>query len=275
MEWSNFNNNFNFNISTFFTENSNETQNITHNIETEIVNRTNDDPWFARTPQNTPISEGGGRTFGEHPVDPNKEFDSYRRARDEEKLLKEKRAEKEKWQNIRIMNYPYKAIVIEAANTEKINIEISEELTIEKTKILRILHWNPNVIVGKIANIENLIDEIKPDVISLNETRTNKTTESYIFRLAEKKYLPIIKSREDKKREGFSLKEALRHHLEGGVVLFFKDTLTVYPINIPNGFSKIESVGAEVKVGDSQISIFTWYNRPKNKDVNERFLSFM
>ena len=62
-------------------------------------------------------------------------------------------------------------------------------------KRLKILHWNANGIVGKYIKIENLVREFDPDVISINETRTNNTTEAYIYQLSRLGYFPLIKSR--------------------------------------------------------------------------------
>ena len=65
----------------------------------------------------------------------------------------------------------------------------------KKEKAIKVLHWNSNSITGKFQKIENLIREENPDVISLNETRTNTTTESYVFELSRLGYFPIIRSR--------------------------------------------------------------------------------
>jgi hypothetical protein len=68
----------------------------------------------------------------------------------------------------------------------------------DENKKLKLLHWNPNSVIGKIIPIQNLIMEIKPDIISFNETRTNGTTDSYLFDLAEIGYMAYVKNRPEK-----------------------------------------------------------------------------
>ena len=63
-------------------------------------------------------------------------------------------------------------------------------------KKMKLLHWNCNGIVGKekFNKIENLLRFEKPDFLSLNETKTNATTCSYLFELSKMGYFPIFRN---------------------------------------------------------------------------------
>jgi hypothetical protein len=77
-------------------------------------------------------------------------------------------------------------------------------------------------VVGKFNKLVQLIKLESPDVISLNETRTNKTTEAYIYELCRLGYYPIIKSR---KQEYNRKRDRGKFVNGGGVALMIKDNL--------------------------------------------------
>ena len=56
---------------------------------------------------------------------------------------------------------------------------------VKKKKTLKLLHWNANSVIGKNSKVCELVAEMDPDVISINETRTDSTTESNIFKICE------------------------------------------------------------------------------------------
>ena len=105
-----------------------------------------------------------------------------------------------------------------------------------------------------------MINEFKPDVVSISETKTNETTESYIYEIAHLGYLPMVKSRVDS--EG------------GGSAILFKDHLRAKPIELEERFNNLEVIGGEFKVGQSTLSVFSWYVRPQEPRVSEEFLKF-
>ena len=94
---------------------------------------------------------------------------------------KEKHKESDK-QQVSDVVYPFRPILSVVPNNRPKQ---------ENSRSLKTLHWNANSVVGKINKLENLIREEKPDIISLNETRTNTTTEAYIYELAGLGYFPI------------------------------------------------------------------------------------
>jgi len=67
--------------------------------------------------------------------------------------------------------------------------------------------------VGKFNKLVQLI-KLESDVISLNETRTNKTTEAYIYELCRPGYYPIIKSR----KQEYNRKRVRGKSVNGGGV---------------------------------------------------------
>jgi hypothetical protein len=69
--------------------------------------------------------------------------------------------------------YPYKPI------TRPIQKKVPAK---KNEKTLKLLHWNPNSVVGKINNILSYVLEEEPGIISINETRTNSTIEAYLYR---------------------------------------------------------------------------------------------
>ena len=198
-----------------------------------------------------------------HFYDVRRETNSYRSMRDTRNFFKELRENREKWDQLHNKNYPYKSSggsVPIMRSTVKINT----------FKNLKILHWNANGVTGKVEEIKNLINEFKPDVVSLNETKTNSTTESYIYEICELGYKPRIKSRPDKKeivREG-------NVNVGGGVALLVRDTIVNWPIDLEK-FGEIEAVVVGVRQGNKDIHIFSWYNKPKITNINAEFLEFV
>ena len=140
---------------------------------------------------------------------------------------------------------------------------------------MKLLHWNANSVIGRITKIESLIKEINPDVISFNETRTNDTTDSYIFDLAHLGYMPMVRNRPEEDvhkivKEGNKLPG-------GGVALLIRDTLVQSStrIEIPERFSHLETLGINIKQGNEEISLFTWYIPPDRPIVDLEFLNFI
>jgi len=184
------------------------------------------------------------------------EFPSYRKEREKIKKINKKVKLNKKWQKTPNVSYPFKSSGV-------IGVPKNVEDETNKKKIkkeLVCLHWNANGIVGKVDEIKNLINEFKPDVVSISETKTNETTESYIYEIAHLGYLPMVKSRVDS--EG------------GGSAILFKDHLRAKPIELEERFNNLEVIGGEFKVGQSTLSVFSWYVRPQEPRVSEEFLKF-
>ena len=96
---------------------------------------------------------------------------------------------------------------------------------------LKIIHWNANGIVGKIVELSQLIAIEHPDVVSINETKTNTTTCAYLYNI--RGYFPYIKNRDGN---------------GGGVALLIKENLISESIKLPENISTIEAVGALLKL---------------------------
>ena len=133
--------------------------------------------------------------------------------------------------------------------------------------------------VGKINSVLNFIDQEKTDVISLNETRTNSTTEAYIYEIAKLGYMPFIRSR--KLVEAGKILTDERESVEGGVALLIRDTFSIIKEHelTGNQFTLEEKtqtklIGAKIKIGEKEISIFSFYNAP-NVTISEKVLNFI
>ena len=59
---------------------------------------------------------------------------------------------------------PYRPITSEIPN---------KSIKLDKKRSIKLLDWNANSITGKLNKKENLIIEENPNIVSLNETRTN------------------------------------------------------------------------------------------------------
>jgi exonuclease III len=137
-------------------------------------------------------------------------------------------------------------------HSQSIQAPIGKKQREKKTKKLKCLHWNANGIVGRTEEIGNLIQEFDPDIVSISETKTNETTENYIFIWASYGYLPMVRSRPGES-EG------------GGSAILFKDKLRAKPIVLDEKFSDLEIVGGEINLGASVLSVFSWYVRPQER----------
>ena len=138
----------------------------------------------------------------------------------------------------------------------------------KKKKTLKVLHWNANSVIGKNLKICELVAEMDPDIISINETRTDPTTECYIFKICEQGYIPFIRSRP---LEGKRVTEMSGLN-GGGVALLVRDGITWFPeFKIPEVFNDLEVAGAQIKCGNKIISVFSWYIPPEVGDVNKEF----
>jgi exonuclease III len=149
----------------------------------------------------------------------------------------------------------------------------------KKEKTLKLLHWNPNSVVGKINNILSFVLEENPDIISINETRTNSTTECYLYEIAKLGYFPVIRSRHINDGKITMVDE--RELVGGGVALLVRDDLIITKeIELPaDTFSleertEIEIVGASVKVGSKEIAFFSYYN-PPSTIISEKLLDYI
>jgi hypothetical protein len=231
--------------------------------------------------QNTPVGNldflGGGEIIADSQgnITTRNEFftydptsRSYRIERLNKKITNQLAEEERHWGSTPNVSYPFKRTPI-----------IGERIKVNKNKNeikkLKILHWNANSVIGKNAKLETLIAQEKPDIISLNETRTNGTTDSYIFKLCGQKglgYIPFIRNRPEKEKK-ITQVSGLNG---GGVALLVRDGLTFDPdFKVPEKFSKLEAVTAKIKFGDKYIAFFSWYVPPDIKKVDREFLEFI
>ena len=149
----------------------------------------------------------------------------------------------------------------------------------DKRKSIKTLHWNANSVIGKNNNICCLIEEEKPDIISINETRTNSTTENYIYEISKLGYFPIIRSRKTIIDGKIQTNEINLNG--GGVALLVKDSIAIVKeIELPKEtFSimeraSIEIVGATIKIGEKEVTFFSLYNPPETK-IDEKLIKFI
>jgi hypothetical protein len=201
----------------------------------------------------------------------------YRKRREMYKLIERTAEENIRWSSFVQVNYPFKK------NLNPVSL-VSSKKSEAVHKELKVLHWNANGITGKVDKIEDLIREHKPEVFSINEIKTNKTTENYLYQIAKLGYNVFFKSRKkisNKENnsgiiEGHSLgSESEREDSNGGgVALFIKDNITCWPIDVPVAYKDFEIVGAQIKSGNKFISIFSWYLPPK-EDACEEVLSYI
>ena len=175
--------------------------------------------------------------------------------------------------NCPLTQYPYKPI------TSPIPTKLNSTKKVSEGKCLKFLHWNANSVVGKINSILNLIEEEKPDLISINETRTNSTTESYIYEMAKLGYLPFIRSR--KVLENGKIVNENKHLNGGGVAILVKDSIVVArEIDLPSDKftleerANIEIIGVAIKVGGKEVAIFSYYNQPSSI-VNSKVIEYV
>jgi exonuclease III len=175
---------------------------------------------------------------------------SYRSIREAKAYNLRQKELRDHWDSTPNQNYPYR----------KTNIEVKKNTVKEKRtdRELKIIHWNANGIVGKIVELSQLIAIEHPDVVSINETKTNTTTCAYLYNI--RGYFPYIKNRDGN---------------GGGVALLIKENLISESIKLPENISTIEAVGALLKLEKQYLSIFSYYNPPKNNTVNEDFINFI
>jgi hypothetical protein len=192
---------------------------------------------------------------------------SYRIERLNRARAREQEEEKSHWDSSPNVNYPFRRIPIIKENVSNKSKNQNKEL-----KNLKILHWNANSVIGKNLKIKELIEQENPDIISFNETRTNKTTDSYIFNFCSLGYVPFIRNRPEKTKKITQVSKLNG----GGVALLIRDGLTFDPeFKIPEKFSKLEAVTAKIKCGDKYIAFFSWYIPPDVKEVDKNFLEFI
>jgi hypothetical protein len=111
---------------------------------------------------------------------------SYRSIREAKAYNLRQKELRDHWDSTPNQNYPYR----------KTNIEVKKSTVKEKRtdRELKIIHWNANGIVGKIVELSQLIAIEHPDVVSINETKTNTTTCAYLYNI--RGYFPYIKNRD-------------------------------------------------------------------------------
>ena len=171
--------------------------------------------------------------------------------------------------------YPYNPI----RTPVPIPIPPSKKIKIDKKKIIKTVHWNANSVVGKNNSIWNLIEEERPDIVSLNETRTNSTTEAYLYELSKLGYYPVIRSRKIISKENIITNEINLNG--GGVALLIKDTIAIMrEIELPGDLftleerASIEIVGATIKIGEKDVTFFSLYNPPETL-ISDKLLRFI
>jgi hypothetical protein len=213
---------------------------------------------------------------------------SYRKEREIEKRKKDDDRHMIKETQVGGVNYPARAPrltfdsegrILKAKDNSDNNVPLPKSgmeekghKKVTKKRSLKILHWNANSVIGKNDKIIELVEELAPDVISFNETRTDATTEFYIYKICTRGYIPFIKSRPTEKKKITEV-NGLNG---GGVALLIRDGLTVVPeFKIPEKFEKLEAVGAQIRCDNKNLSIFSWYIPPEVGEVNKEFLSFI
>ena len=111
---------------------------------------------------------------------------------------------------------------------------------------IKVLHNNVNGIYSSRTELEHLITEHKPDVITINETHLNNTQ-----KLTFPNYTIFRKDRHGRKG--------------GGVAILCKSNLPVTEITIPNEHKHIETVLIQIHIRTWPLYICTLYNPPKSQ----------
>ena len=277
-----FFNNENVNSISNFINNDKHTTPVNTNVNRllrgneEFILENIDDDEDTNEPQKTVIiDERSLGSFVEGPVtmvsDVIGENDCYLSGGGYRKSREKRKREKEENEGLPLTQYPYKSIATPVLFPAKKKAKLS------KNKILKLLHWNPNSVTGKINSLLSLLKEVDPDIISLNETRTNSTTEYYIHELCQQGYYPFIKNRQIIQNGKITNDE--REHVGGGVALLIRDSLTVTKeITLPEQIFTLverattEIVGIEIKIGNRHINVFSMYN-PPGMLLNEKVLN--
>ena len=106
-----------------------------------------------------------------------------------------------------------------------------------------------------------------PNIVSLNETKTNATTCSYLYELSRVGYYPFIKNRINEKGE-----ETCQG---GGVALLIKDSIISKPIKFNKELDPVEIVGAEILFGGKTLNILSLYVPPDQVKINQNITNFL
>jgi hypothetical protein len=117
-------------------------------------------------------------------------------------------------------------------NNSSTNKPISSINVSKSSSKIKIIHWNPNSIFNKKAEFDEfIINEINPDIISLNETKLSEFRAQRFF--TNNNYHLINKSRDENKNGA------------GGVAILIKKTFKY--VEIKESFlNEIEALAIEI-----------------------------
>ena len=112
------------------------------------------------------------------------------------------------------------------------------------SKNLNIVHVNIRGLYTSRTELELMIDEVKPDVITINETFLNKTD-----RLKINNYNILRKARKDGTRRG-------------GVAILYKQSIPATEVQLPDQFKDLEAIALKINLPNWPIHISTIYSPP-------------
>ena len=130
---------------------------------------------------------------------------------------------------------------------------------------LKIVHWNCFQLTNKLFEFDVFLNKLKPDIVSINETKMTEESANYHLRFAG--YTAIFKSRK------------IRGEFGGGVAILIKDTIKFEVVKEFDKFN-LEMVALQVFDGRKKILIASYYNPKKLncyffKLVKEKFKDFI
>jgi exodeoxyribonuclease-3 len=128
---------------------------------------------------------------------------------------------------------------------------------INKTKNIKIVHWNCNSINNKIEEFKLFLLKYKPDIISLNETKINEITANYLLNSIQN-YTFIHKHRNNNKNGG------------GGVALIINKNIKFVELDIFDHLN-LETVAIKIKIQKLEMMIVSYYNPPSSSLAKEIF----
>ena len=110
-------------------------------------------------------------------------------------------------------------------------------------KSIKLLHININGIYSSRTEFEQLINEHKPDIITMNETH---------LKLGHRFTIP-----------NYTIYRKDRQGQKGGVAIFYQNNIPVSEIQIPNEYQHVETLLIKIHIRNWPLHVCTIYNPPK------------
>jgi exonuclease III len=137
----------------------------------------------------------------------------------------------------------------EQANINNINQTHQQQ----HNKLLKICHWNCNGLNSKIKQLQLFLSSSEPDIVCLNEIKTHDENANNLLNDL-KRLKPSL---------GYnSIYNCRTNGLGGGAAIIIKNTIDFQTIPPPAFPTDIEIVGAEIRLLNTKLSVYSYYNSP-------------